>query len=93
MKTPIQKLENVWLNAWQRELGPDATLTDEEQAELHKFRQEASEQEEAMNYDEGDTSIIIDGEECPIEPKVSRLIRWISKERDELKQKLDDLSS
>ena len=38
MKNHLQELEEVWLGAWQRELGPDATLTAEEQTKLHALR-------------------------------------------------------
>ena len=40
MTNHLHELEEVWMRAWQRELGADATLTDEEQTELHTIRQD-----------------------------------------------------
>ena len=82
MSTPIQKLEQIWLKAWQRELGPDATLTDEEQTELHKCRQEASEQEEELQVTdkllEARQEVLDAIPECPIHGScIPHALEWI----------------
>ena len=41
--TTAGKVSELWLRAWQRELGPDATLTSDEQSRLHQLMRASSE--------------------------------------------------
>lgn len=45
----INAVEKIWLNAWQRELGPDKTLTSVEQGDLNNIRSRADQESFAQS--------------------------------------------